>query len=191
MGRRPITDPLVISSLFILQQNFFICLIQNSIWTLWWNILRAKCHILSDTLCNKEKSFYDPNVTSLSKLAVCVDTTFFGHLDEGTLLNPRTLFSTPESHHVQIVNIVHSTSTFIQKESVFPLLLSQAQNSWTLHIQSGYFLVSPSLHFNLRYFHCEFHILRTLNRMCFLPNVLPVKTSSHSNWCHVVLWYWS
>lgn len=187
MGRRPIANPLGISSLFILQWNFFICLIQNLIWTLWWNILRAKCHILSDTLCKKRRPFYDLNVTSRSKLAVSVDTTFFGYLDEGTLLNPRTLFSTPENHHVQIAIIVHSTSTLIQKESVFPLLLSQAQDSWTLHIQSGYFLVSP-LFISTSYFHCAFHIPRTLNRV---PSVLRFRMSSYSDWCHFVLEYWS
>lgn len=49
--------------------------------------LRAKCHILRATLCSKRRPFYDPNVTHLPKLAVSMDTTFFGHLDEGTFLN--------------------------------------------------------------------------------------------------------
>lgn len=123
---------------------------------------------------DKRRPLFDPKVTSLSKLAVFIDRTFFVIWMKVLVWIPKLFFSTSKSYHMQMVNIAHFSSTLIQKESVFPLLLSQEKNSWTLHIQSGYFLVSSSPHFNLIYFHCAFHTPRTLSRVCLLPNVLPI-----------------
>lgn len=124
---------------------------------------------------DKRRPFFDPKVTSLSKLAVSIDRTFFWSFGwRFSSESQNSFFSTSKSYHMQIINIAHFSSTLIQKESVFPLLLSQEKNSWTLHIQSGYFLVSSSPHFNLIYFHCAFHTPRTLSRVCLLPNVLPI-----------------
>lgn len=62
--------------------------------------LRAKCHILRDTLCNKRRPFYDRNVTPLSKSAVSIDRAFFGLFDEGSLLESLQSFLHSSQSHL-------------------------------------------------------------------------------------------
>lgn len=124
-------------------------------------MISTKCHVLGDTLCIRRMPSYDLNVTNLWKLAVTMDTSSIGHLQEG--IPPDSLDSVPHTTAKAIifkfVNCIISSSTSCSKTiNVFPLLLRQRQNLHHLLNALTISLLSSSPYSSYTYLHWASHI---------------------------------
>ena len=118
--------PLGISSLFIPQWYAFM-FDSRPYLNIVGKILSAKCRVVGDTPCIRRMPSYDLNVTNLWKLAVTIDTSSFGHLEEGILLTPFTLCPTlwPKQSLSNCKHYLFLQRLLLKKINVFPLLLRQ------------------------------------------------------------------